>query len=341
MISKYIQHKLYAFAVLLLVIGGLNWGYVAFTGKDFISYILGKGAVTNAIFLVVGLAALCIAFYRDTYLPFLGPSVMPCSALTVSVPDKADTEVRVSVMPGAKVMYWAAEPANKDMKMVQDWRKAYLSFRNAGVAIADGDGYVTLKVRRPQGYLVPFKGELQPHIHYRVCENDGMMGRVMTVTLDGVEYFENEDDEEHREAVEAFANMEEEEEAAEAFANMEEEEEAAEAFANMEEEEEGFANMEEEEEAAEAFANEEEEEAEAFRNRGTQEEDEAVSGMGRPAFPAVNAMPELNKVAAMTAERSLMPQSGAPLEAPHPPGYDLKDAFAQVVPPSYTPIKYT
>ena len=317
MISNYIQHKLYAFAVLLLVIGGLNWGYVAFTGKDFISFILGKGAVTNAIFVVVGLAALCIAFYRDTYLPFLGQSFMPCSALTVSVPDKADTEVRVSVMPGAKVMYWAAEPANKDMKMIQDWRHAYLSYRNAGVAVADGDGYVTLKVRRPQGYLVPFKGELAPHIHYRVCDNDGMMGRVMTVTLDGVEYFDNEEDED----VEQFMNEEEEEEAVEQFANEEEEEEAVEAFAN-EEEEEG-------------------EGVETFRNSGTQEEDERVTGMGRPAFPAVNAMPELNRVAAATAERSLMPQSGAPLEAPHPPGYDLNEAYAQVVPPVYTQIKYT
>jgi len=308
------QHKLYAFAMLLLVIGGLNWGYVAFTGKDFVSYALGKGALTNAIFLVVGLAALCIAFYRDTYLPFLGGSLMPCSILKEMAPEGADTEVRVFVEPGMKVMYWAAEPANKDLKKIQDWRHAYLSYRNAGVAIADGDGYASLKVRKPQGYLVPFKGELQPHIHYRVCHGEGMMGRVTTVTLDGKEYFANPDEEDH------FANREDEEEH---FANP------------REDEEEHFANPDEEDH----FANREDEE-EHFTNYGRQEVDEAVSGIPAPSFPANNAIPELNEVAQRTAKQSLMPETGGLLEAPHPSGYDLNTAFAAPVPPNYTAIKY-
>jgi hypothetical protein len=35
------------------------------------------------------------------------------------------------------------------------------------------------------------KGELSPHIHYRQCSDNGFIGRVETVTLDGKEYFEN------------------------------------------------------------------------------------------------------------------------------------------------------
>lgn len=204
MISDYVQHKLYAVAVLLLVVGGLNWGYVAFTGKDFVTYALGKGALANAIFLFVGIAAIAIAFYRDTYLPFLGPTVMPCGVLQTVTPEGADYEVRVFVKPGAKVLYWAAEPENKDLQVIQDWRQAYLTYRNAGVTVADENGNATLRVRTPQAYTVPMKGELSQHIHYRVCHGEGFMGRVETVTLDGKEYFENE--EETEEELEPFEN---------------------------------------------------------------------------------------------------------------------------------------
>jgi uncharacterized membrane protein YuzA (DUF378 family) len=215
MISDYVQHKLYAVAVLLLVVGGLNWGYVAFTGKDFVTYALGKGALANAIFLFVGIAAIAIAFFRDTYLPFLGPTVMPCGVLQTVTPEGADYEVRVFVKPGAKVLYWAAEPENKDLQVIQDWRQAYLTYRNAGVTVADENGNATLRVRTPQAYTVPMKGALSQHVHYRVCLGEGFMGRVETVTLDGKEYFENEEEPEEKE--EPFMNEEEMEE--EPFAN--------------------------------------------------------------------------------------------------------------------------
>jgi len=189
--NSYLQKKLVALAILLLVIGGLNWGYVAFAGKDLISHLFGKGLITNGIFLAVGVAALALAFYRDTYLPFLGTTVMPCSLVEARTPEGADFEAKILAKPGAKVLYWAAEHANKDLQTVQDYKHAYLAFRNAGVVIADSDGTATLKVRKPQPYTVPLKGELEAHIHYRVCYGDGFLGRVETVGVDGKEWFEN------------------------------------------------------------------------------------------------------------------------------------------------------
>jgi hypothetical protein len=35
------------------------------------------------------------------------------------------------------------------------------------------------------------KGQLPPHIHYRECDGRGFMKAIVTVTLDGKEYFEN------------------------------------------------------------------------------------------------------------------------------------------------------
>ena len=190
--NRYLTAKVHAIAILLLVIGGLNWGIKSFLGKDFVSYVTGKNVIlANAVFAAVGIAALFVAFHRDTYLPFLGESVVPCEVLKVQTPENADISADVVVSPGAKVVYWAAEPANKDLHTVNDWRKAYLEYRNAGVAVANPSGVVTLKVRKPQPYTVPMKGKLSPHIHYRVCTANGFIGTVNTVRLDSKEFFEN------------------------------------------------------------------------------------------------------------------------------------------------------
>jgi len=191
-IHYYFKKQLFAFAMLLLVIGGVNWGILAVTGTDAVQYVTGKKTIlANAIFLLVGLAALFLGFTRDSYLPFLGPAVMPCSLLKVQTPDGADFEKRVLVRPGVKVLYWAAEPQTTDLQTIADWRHAYLGYRNAGVAVADEDGYVKLRVRKPQPYTVPIKGEIHPHIHYRACMNNGFIGPVETTSLDTNEFFEN------------------------------------------------------------------------------------------------------------------------------------------------------
>jgi uncharacterized membrane protein YuzA (DUF378 family) len=171
-------------AIILVIIGGLNWGSRAVLGKDLISKLLVDfPIVARIIFGVVGLAAIALMFHRDTYLPFLGPTVMPCSVLAEKTPDGADTNISVMVEPNAKVMFWAAEPETDHLKTVPTWQEAYLKFVNAGVTTADSSGRATLRVRRPQPYTVPLKGTLSPHVHFRVCRGGGMMDRVETKYL--------------------------------------------------------------------------------------------------------------------------------------------------------------
>ncbi len=291
--NDYIKKKLFMFGMVLLVVGGFNWGMVALTGKDFVSSIFGRNsAIANGIFLAVGLAALMIGFFRDSYLPFLGPAVFPCSLLKVQTPEGADTEVRVLLKPGAKVLYWATEPANKDLQTIQDWRKAYLSFRNAGVAEADGDGYAVLRVRKPQPYTVPMKGQLSPHIHYRVCMNNGFVGPVRTVTLDGKEYFEN--------LKEGFAMGD-------------------------------LIEDNGDESGEQAVAETEEDVEEKFANYVANQE-EAAPYPNPPAFTYVQpteAVQEINRTAMFTAKESLMMESGAPDEQKKGErGAELDAAFA-------------
>ena len=145
-----------------------------------ISFAVGRKTWAAGLMLIV---ALWIGLNLYSYLPFLGPSVMPCSLLANRIPEHADTEVRVDgLKPGATVMYWASEPATDGLARIKDWRQAYLDFANAGVTRVDDAGVAVFVVRKPQPYTVPVKGRLESHVHWRVCEGH-MLGPVQTTML--------------------------------------------------------------------------------------------------------------------------------------------------------------
>jgi uncharacterized membrane protein YuzA (DUF378 family) len=174
------MRKLFMFSMILLIVGALNWFVVGVAGVNVLESVVGK-SIARILYVFVGIAALAIAFDRDTYLPFLGETVMPCSILPEHIPKGADTTLTVNVTPGATVLYWAAEPETEGLKKLVDWRKAYLKFMNAGVVKANDEGEAVLFVKNPQPYTVPWKGRLEPHVHFRVCGGDGMLARIKTV----------------------------------------------------------------------------------------------------------------------------------------------------------------
>lgn len=180
---------LYSIATLLLIVGGLNYGYLLLAGGSAIQHFFGlfmtaygAATLTRIIYGFIAVAALSLMFRRDTYLPFLGETVTPvCNILAERIPEGANMEIKVRVAPGARVLYWAAEPAAEGLKHATNWREAYAKYKNVGVTVADVRGNAILKVRAPQPYTVPMKGQLEPHVHYRVCQQDGMMSRIETV----------------------------------------------------------------------------------------------------------------------------------------------------------------
>lgn len=200
--KTYIQKLFFKIAIILLIIGGLNWLLVGIFNVNLVSRFFGKSIIAKFIYVLVGVAALAIMFDRDTYLPFLGPTVVPCSVLEARDPPGATQEVKIQVEPNVKIIYWAAEP-KFGVEKLNSWKNAYLDYQNAGVTISNGEGTAVLKIREPQGYKVPFRGELAPHVHYRICGSSsggtdktggaGWMGKIHTVMLNNntVEGFEH------------------------------------------------------------------------------------------------------------------------------------------------------
>ena len=188
--ETYVRKLLFKGAMVLLIIGGLNWLLFGLFDVNLVSGIFGESFMATLIYILVGISAIAIMCDRDTYLPFLGPMVAPCSVLENRDPPGATREVKVNVEPNVKVIYWAAEPASEKL---DSWKQAYLDYQNAGVATSNGEGVAVLKIRDPQAYKVPLKGRLSPHVHYRVCGEAGWMGKITTVFLDQakVEGFED------------------------------------------------------------------------------------------------------------------------------------------------------
>ena len=181
--TMYYSKKAYMIIMFLVFMGSINWLSIGLLGQDLVRLAL-PPRYARWVYVVIGLAAVGLLFRRDVYLPFLGETLVPAGALAEKTPQNANDQVTVTTKPGAKVLYWATEPNPTQGKELPTWDVAYAGYENSGVVTADASGKAILRVRGPpQAYKVPMKGALQPHVHFRVCEANGFMGRVQTLFM--------------------------------------------------------------------------------------------------------------------------------------------------------------
>jgi hypothetical protein len=154
---------------------------IALIGGSLVVALAYTRQTTGAILLTILLTAAILLVIAS---PILGPTVIPCAALQERIPEHADTTVTVGELdPGTKIIYWASEPATDGLATLKDWQKSYLDFANAGVATVDEAGRATLRVRKPQPYTVPILGRIESHVHWRSCQDGGLMGPVQTTPI--------------------------------------------------------------------------------------------------------------------------------------------------------------
>ena len=182
--SMYVAKTIEYITLFLLVVGGLVWGVIGLFKFNVVEWLASKSfaGLAPIVYILVGLSAIIHVFSRDYYLPFLGDAVFPCGALVDKAPDGADTTVSIHVAPNVNVVYWAAEP---NTTVVANPSQAYNKWANNGVTTSDANGTAVLKFRKPTAYKVHKLGNntLKPHVHYRVCKVNGMLGRVETVYM--------------------------------------------------------------------------------------------------------------------------------------------------------------
>lgn len=189
----YISKWIYKLAMILIMVGASNVAMVGLFRVNIIRSVLGDGFLSNLLYILIGSSALYLMFHRDTYLPFLGSTIVPCTVLEAREPPGATKEIQIVVEPNKKVIYWAAEPRPETQHDLQNWDKAYGSYENTGVTMSNANGIAILKVREPQAYRVPMRGRLESHIHYRVCGEPGWMSEIKTVQIGEPEPFDDID----------------------------------------------------------------------------------------------------------------------------------------------------
>lgn len=132
------------------------------------------------VVLISLVGAVYLGFNRDFYLPFLGPTIVPTTALKVGIPADAPIAVSVDAPSNAThVMYWAATPSTVPRDEPMD---AYRGFRNAGV-VEVASGKATLRLACPGTYKVGWGKLLPRHVHYRYVFNNGMLSSVKTASV--------------------------------------------------------------------------------------------------------------------------------------------------------------
>lgn len=168
-------------AIFVALIGALNWGLVGAFDFNLVETVL-PIRMARIIYVLVGVAGLSLLFQRDMYLPFLGQTALPCHALPNKIPDEANVSVTVKVPANAKVVYWASEHS-KEMEVADNPWTAYGQYENSGVVTADKTGDAILKIRDATKYKVPSGKVLEKHVHYRYCQQPGLLSPVFTAYL--------------------------------------------------------------------------------------------------------------------------------------------------------------
>jgi uncharacterized membrane protein YuzA (DUF378 family) len=170
--------RFHMIAIILVLVGGFNWLLIGMKYPDLVKMTLPSSFV-NPVYIIVGLATLYLLFRRDTYLPFLGYTVVPSNAFQNMVPKDSDTKVTVPVEKDAsKVLYWATMSGD----VVSSPEEGYKGTKNVGVAEVFGDT-VELNFVCPKQYKVWGK-TLDRHVHYRFIMDNGILTPVNTVKVD-------------------------------------------------------------------------------------------------------------------------------------------------------------
>lgn len=184
MYKFYLMTKVRMVVTAVVIIGAINWGAttLGYNLVEMLSKFINTSLKTDlpidkAIYILVALCGISLAYKRTTWLPFLGKSILPGNLVTKQTPAKANKKIKVRVRPNAKVAYWAATGKDKNEQDVFD---AYGDNSNSGVVMADDKGVAELPILEGAGYKVPNGKRIPRHVHYRVIGNS-MMDRVRTV----------------------------------------------------------------------------------------------------------------------------------------------------------------
>lgn len=182
--------KLQIFAIILIIIGGLNWGSIGLFGTNLVeelnNWTFRNKWFTNSIYILVGIAAIYLIFQRDIFLPFLSDTIVPINNYKYYHNNNSNSSIRINAQGATGVIYWAANPGH----LSTNPRDAYDQYQNSGYVPVNADGTALLFFNCPRQYQVMGGFRTLPkHIHYRLVYGHGTntglnISQVLTINVD-------------------------------------------------------------------------------------------------------------------------------------------------------------
>ena len=167
----------------LLVLGGLNYFFMATINVNLFSFIQNT-LIVRIISILIGVSALYFLFNRDYYLPFLGETVIPIGP---KKPTENLTKIKLTGLPpNTTVIAWGAQNVKVTFDNPID---AYGSYANTEITQSNEKGEAFVELPCPSDYYVSkfgMKSKLDRHIHYRyqLPKYKGMFSKIYTKYLD-------------------------------------------------------------------------------------------------------------------------------------------------------------
>jgi len=173
-------------AKLLLIIGGIIWGFYG-TFDIYILDIIPSVIIQKFICALIGIASIILIFNTNYFLTHLDDTFIPYPLINNdNQPIDSNYSIKILVPPNSKVLYWAAEPLNNNEDMYRDVQKAYGDFMNSGIVTADASGNAYLLLKIPGPYTIHnqvFSKTLLPHIHYRYTLKNSILSKIYTIDV--------------------------------------------------------------------------------------------------------------------------------------------------------------
>lgn len=197
-IDKYV----YMISIVLVLLVSINTGLEQYNNINIINNIIQGKQSQKIFYMVVAFLAIILALQRQTFLPFLGETVVPSSLFEEKnnnnlsgLLSKNSNLINLKIYaPNAeKVIWWAADDnilnnsninSNSNSNVEETPELAYNEYKNSGISnvMSDGNAYVVFPC--PKSYKVGLlKRILKKHIHYRETRG-GMLSEVKTIYLD-------------------------------------------------------------------------------------------------------------------------------------------------------------
>lgn len=183
--SNYLKVIINMFVMFILIIASINWisSVYNYNLVEIISNFINKifksnYPISTYIYIYIAGIALYIAFKRDTWLPFLGETVLPDVLIPLKVPTNYNKTITIKTEPNSKIIYWSAFPHDN----IPDVSTAYEDYSNSGCVLSNNLGEAKLFIIEGSEYSVPFKSRIKKHIHYRIFNNNNnLLSKVHTL----------------------------------------------------------------------------------------------------------------------------------------------------------------